>query len=145
MTKRQELFGTDLQLRNAAGGMDLAKAGPTANAGDIALAFGNTNIVQALTLALRVHKGELASLGWPNYGSRLHELIGQPNIPRTHLKAQAYALEALLADPRVLEVLALDVVNIPGERNVLRLAITLQLIDQNNPLNLVYNLALEGA
>ena len=46
-------------------------------AGDIVLALGNDNIMQALTLWLRVRRGELAPLGWPDYGSRLHQLIGE--------------------------------------------------------------------
>ena len=34
-------------------------------------------------MRLRVRKGELAPLGWPDYGSRLGELIGEPDLPRT--------------------------------------------------------------
>lgn len=142
---RQQLFGTDLRLREAAGGLDFMLAGPTSSAGDVGLAHGNDNIVQALTLRLRVRKGELALLGWPDYGSRLHELIGEPDLPRTRLKAQAFARDALQADPRVAEVESVEVVSVPGERSVLRLAASLLLINENTPLNLIFNLALEGS
>ncbi len=144
-TDRQQLFGTDLRLGQAAGGLDFMLAGPTGTAGDMGLAHGNDNIVQALTLRLRVRKGELAPLGWPDFGSRLHELIGEPDLPRTRLKAQAFARDALQADPRVQEVESIDVVSIPGERSVLRLSAMLLLIHENTPLNLIFNLALEGA
>ena len=49
-------------------------------------------------MRLRVRKGELAPLGWPDYGSRLGELIGEPDLPRNHLKAQVFAREAIEAD-----------------------------------------------
>lgn len=142
---RQKLFRTDLRLREAAGGLDFMLAGPTSSAGDLALAHGNDNIIQALTLRLRVRKGELAPLGWPDYGSRLHELIGEPNLPRTRLKAQAFARDALQADPRVAEVESVEVVSVPGERSVLCLTVSLLLINVNPPLNLIYNFALEGS
>lgn len=143
--ERQQLFGTDLHLREAAGGLDFSLSGPTSSAGDVGLVHGNDNIIQALTLRLRVRKGELESLGWPDYGSRLHELIGEPNLPRTRLKAQAFARDALQTDPRVAEVESVEVVPVPGERSVLRLAVSLLLINENTPLNLIFNFALEGS
>ena len=142
--ERQKLFGTDLLLRAGAGGLDFSLEGPVGSSGDIALAYGNDNAVQALSLRLQVRKGELAPLGWPDYGSRLHELIGEPDLPRTRLKAQVFAREAVEADPRVKQVEAVEVVSIPGEREVLRLAMSVRLIDAPTPLNLVFDLALEG-
>jgi phage baseplate assembly protein W len=142
--ERQKLFGTDILLRDAAGGMDFTLGGPVGSSGDLTLAQGNDNAVQALSLRLRVRKGELAPLGWPDYGSRLDELIGEPDLPRTRLRAQAFARDAVEADPRVEKVQSVDVVRIPGERYVLRLAMTVLLIDQPTPLDLVFDLALEG-
>ena len=141
---RQSLLGTDLLLRDGADGADLGLQGPVGASGDIARASGNTNIVQALTLRLRVQKGELALLGWPDFGSRLHELIGEPDLPRTRLKAQVFARDAVEADPRVLKVEAVDVVRLPGERQILRLMLTVRVISLPLPLNLVYALALDG-
>jgi len=106
---RQQLFGTDIFLRDGAGGLDFALGGPVGSSGDLTLAYGNDNAVQALTLRLRVNKGELAPLGWPDYGSRLHELIGEPDLARTQLKAQVFAREAALA-PSLVEGMAQQVV-----------------------------------
>jgi len=142
---RAKLFGTDIFLGEAAGGLDLALRGPAGASGDLGLASGNDNAVQALSLRLRVRKGELAPLGWPDYGSRLHELIGEPDQPRTRLKAQAFARDAIEADPRVKKVQSVDVVSIPGERGVLRLAMAVLLIDEPTPLDLIFDLSLEGA
>lgn len=142
---RQQLFGTDIRLGERSGGLDLTLEGSAGTSGDLGLASGNDNIVQALSLRLRVRRGELSPLGWPDYGSRLHELIGEPDLPRTRLKAQAFARDAVSADPRVAAVDSVDVVSIPGERGVLRLALSVRLIDEPRPLDFAFELALEGA
>jgi phage baseplate assembly protein W len=136
LTEREKLFGSDLQLIDRAGGMDLVPD----HIGDLALAQGNENIVQALALRLKVKQGELAGVGWPDYGSRIHEVIGEPNIPRTHARLMAYAREALEPDPRVQEITEIQAVAL--ERDTVRLYIDITLIDQPNPLNLVYDVGL---
>ncbi|MBN1480106.1 hypothetical protein JXA70_07535 [candidate division KSB1 bacterium] len=138
-TDRQKLFGNDLKLVERAPGFDLIPD----SAGDIDLARGNDNIIQALILRLHIRKGELAPLGWPNYGSRLHELIGQPNNNRTHVMLMAFARSAIEGDSRVLEVKEVRTRVIPGERDVVRLSMDIQLINEPTPLNLVYDMNLE--
>ena len=93
-------------------------------------------------MRLRVRKGELARLGWADYGSRLHELIGEPNNTRTHLKLMAFARAAIEQDPRVREVASVEAHVIPGEREVVRLLMEITLIDAPNPLNLVFDVKL---
>jgi phage baseplate assembly protein W len=141
---RERLFGTDLLLVDYAEGVDLAaRTAGGVGGGDLTLAVGNDNIVQALTLRLRVRQGELAPLGWPDYGSRLHELIGEPNLPRTHLRLQAFARQAVEADPRVVRVEDARTTVTPGERDTVRLLLDVRLIDEPNPLNLVFDFPLE--
>jgi len=137
-TTREQLFGNDLRLIESNGVEDLM---PDRH-GDLALAEGNANIVQALTMRLLVRKGELAALGWPNYGSRLHELIGEPNNRRTHTILMAHARTSIEQDPRVVKVTGMRALVLPGERDVVRLEIQIQLIQENNPLNLVFNVRL---
>lgn len=132
---RATLFGNDLNIVDRAGGLDLL--GDTQ--GDLELAEGNENIVQALTLRLQVRKGELARLGWADYGSRLHELIGEPNNTRTHVKLMAFARAEIEQDPRVREVTAVESLVIPGERDTVRILMEIALIDEPNPLNLVFD------
>ncbi len=143
MDARQRLFGSDLRLVDYADALDLSTRASSGTAGDLALARGADNAVQALTLRLRVRRGELAPLGWPDYGSRLHELIGEPNVPRTHLKAEAFARQAIESDPRVLRVDAVRTATLPGERDTVRLLMDITLIDAPTPLNLVFDLSLE--
>lgn len=139
--EREDLFGTDLRLMEAAAAMDVV-ADPT---GDLAPVRGNENIVQALTMRLLVRKGELARLGWPNYGSRLHELIGEPNNQRTRTILMAHARTAIEQDPRVREVTDIEARVPEGERDTVRLNIEIQLIHENHPLNLVFDLKLGTA
>jgi phage baseplate assembly protein W len=141
MIDRQKLFGADLQLVSSAPGYDLTDNG----LGDVQLARGNDNIVQALTLRLMVRHGELALLGWPDYGSRLPELIGEPNNRRTHLKIMAFARAAIEQDPRVREVGDVSVQLIPGEHDTVRLMMEIALIEAANPVSLVYDLVLEAS
>src|SRR4051812_41403873 len=123
-TDRARLFGNDLRLVPYTGDWDLTADG----AGDLDLAVGTTNIAQALVLRLQVRRGELAPLGWPDYGSRLHELIGEPNIARTHVKIMAFAREAVAADPRVAEVHDVTTRLLPGERTTVRIEMEIWLI-----------------
>jgi phage baseplate assembly protein W len=133
-----QLFGNDLQLVDRVGGQDL-----TADLrGDLAMAQGNDNISQALALRLRVRQGELARLGWPDYGSRLHELIGEPNHNRTHVKLMAFARAAIEQDPRVAEVEKVETQVPPGDRESVRVLMEIVLIDRPNPLNLVFDMRL---
>lgn len=134
MADREELFGTDIQVQMRAQGADLVALG----SGDLASAYGNANIIQALTLRLLVHQGALAPLGWPEYGSRLHELIGEPNNKRTQLKLMTFARAAVEQDPRVKEVVDIAAVSLPGERNIIRLTLTIALITEPTPVTLVF-------
>jgi phage baseplate assembly protein W len=137
--ERQRLFGTDLRLERRREPYDLRPD----RAGDLDLARGDENISQALTLRLRVRKGELAPLGWPTYGSRLHEIIGEPNTQRTRVRLMAYAREAIEADPRVVEVVAISAT--PHERNVVRLTMEVRLVDRLALLRNVFDFDLEAS
>jgi phage baseplate assembly protein W len=139
MTEREKLFGSDLRVAERAPGFDLVRNA----AGDIDLAQGNDNIVQALTLRLRVRRGELAPLGWPGYGSRLHELIGEPNNSRTQVILMAHARTAIEQDPRVSEVKDVRAEVLPGDREAVRVFMDISLIDSPVPLNLVFDVSLE--
>jgi phage gp46-like protein len=138
MTERHRLFGTDLRLERRREPYDLRPD----RAGDLDLARGDENIVQALTLRLRVRRGELAPLGWPAYGSRLHELIGELNVNRTRVKLMAYAREAIEEDPRVVEVSGVHAN--PEERSIVRLTMEIRLVDESDPLRMVFDFDLEA-
>ena len=76
---------------------------------DLDIAAGRDCLRQALVLRLLTPKGSLRDLGHASYGSRLHELIGEPNTPDNRLRARSFVLQALSEERRVAEVLELDV------------------------------------
>lgn len=139
-TDRLALFGHDLALTGAVSSDLTATA-----SGDLLATDGAANIAQALRLRLRVRVGELARIGFPDYGSRLHELIGEPNVQRTRLLLLAHARTAVAQDPRVAEVRSAVATVPPGERDTVRLSLDVALITGPDPLNLVYDVRLGGA
>jgi phage baseplate assembly protein W len=85
---------------------------------DLASVEGRANLVQALLNRLHTRQGELASLGHPDYGSRLYQLIGELNNERTRLRAELYIRECLAQESRIQE--SVEVVFRPPDRNLNR-------------------------
>ena len=95
---------TDLRLRRTDDGRyDLALA-----ARDLSCIHDHELLVQALTMRLVCLRGELTRLGHPRYGSRLHTFIGQPRDRENLGLLRRWVRKTLRADPRVREVLRLD-------------------------------------
>lgn len=110
-------FGTDLRVVfRPTGEADVAVA-----IHDLEIVSGTDNLIQALTLRLLVWRGELAALGHPRYGSRVHELLGEP-LDRANLELlRRHVRRALMADPRVADVPQVEVAprrEAPGVVNV---------------------------
>lgn len=115
---------------------------------DLAVASGVPQAAQLLVNRLATRRGELAGLGHPDYGSRHHELVGEPNTERTRNLVKLYVLEALRAEPRVAKVLRCRVTTVesgPVGRDVVRIELQVRLIEEDTPLDLVVPLALDGA
>src|SRR5262245_23889322 len=74
---------------------------------------GRDNLGQAILMRLLTPRGELTELGHPEYGSRLHELIGAPNTETRRSLAKLFVLEALAQEPRVAKVLEVTVSDHP--------------------------------
>jgi phage baseplate assembly protein W len=112
---------------------------------DLALVEGADNLAQAVFNRLKTRKGELAGLGHPGYGSRHHELMGEPNVERTRNLIKLYVLQALREEPRIERVLRADVraAHAPP-RETVRIELTLRPIGQQVPLNLVIPFSLEA-
>lgn len=102
------------------------------------------NLKQALLLRFLTHMGELAGLGHPEYGSRLVELIGELNTETTRNRAKMFTLQALAGEPRVRQVLDVQVRQPPGDPNRVEISVSLLAIDSDSPLNLVFGFSLEG-
>jgi len=113
---------------------------------DLSLISGKANLVQSLIMRLKTERGELAGLGHPNYGSRHHQLIGEPNTENNRNLIKLYILECLRQEPRLEEIRKLEVK--PGEgrenRDKVDIAITVKMKGFPDPLSLVIPFSFEG-
>jgi phage baseplate assembly protein W len=125
--------GEDLKLAHGPGGVDLQRVSEVAN------------LQQALLLRFLTPVGELAPLGHPSYGSRLFELVGELNTEANRNLAKLFTLQALAAEPRIEEVLAVEVTT-DRRRDPSRVDIRLSLrpVGAASALNLVFPFFLEG-
>lgn len=148
----EPILGRDLRLDYAwSGGFfedaDLAedRRTPSNIAGrDLGLTAGLDNLTQAIANRLKTRRGELASLGHPDYGSRHHELLGEPNVERTRNLIKLYVLQALRHEPRIEKVLKADVrAEHSPPRDSVRIELAVRVIGEPTPLNLVVPFSLE--
>ena len=113
---------------------------------DVDLADGLPNLEQALANRLKTRQGELTPLGHPLYGSRHHELIGEPNVERTRHLIKLYILRALRDEPRIERVLSAQVrATHEPPRDQVRIELALRVRDQPHVLNLVLPFSLSPA
>lgn len=139
MDPNDRRFGRDLLLAGSGDGVrDLRAVAP----GDLDTVAGPDAAVQALTLRLLVRRGELGLLGWPDYGSRLHELVGEPDVSRTRLRLAQYAREAVADDWRVREVTE---VTVTTDRFEARVDLEVLLVGEVEPLRLAVAVPVEGS
>jgi phage baseplate assembly protein W len=158
MSDRNVRFGADLHLlpnlerikSNRDPGNDLAtrKRPETQRPGaplvDLDTLSDADNLVQALLLRFLTPQGDLAVLGHPNYGSRLHDLIGELNTETTRNRAKLFTLQALADEPRVAKVLSLRATTSRKNPTQIDIDVRLLAIDSDTPLNLVFPFFLEA-
>lgn len=123
---------------------DLSPARVRGGQRDLQLSDGIDNLTQSLANRLKTRQGELAALGHPDYGSRHHELLGEPNVERTRNLIKVHVLRALRDEARIERVLA---VNVYAEheppRETVRIELSLRVKGEPDPLNLVVPFSLE--
>ena len=84
---------------------------------DLGTVQGVDNLGQAVLLRLLTPRGELAELAHPDYGSRLHELIGRTNTETTRNLVKLFILESLKQEPRIATIEMVTVTPAPGRRD----------------------------
>ena len=134
-------LGRDLRLADLDLGSDLINT----ISGDLQTIDDEYNLAQALILRLKTWQGELADLGHESYGSRLHELIGEPNNESTRELVEIYTRDCVSQDPRVREVVSVNVDSVPSDPNKLNVSMSVIAIESDNVLNIVYPFYLEVA
>ena len=151
-TNPQARFGADLRLlpslvathSSRDPGNDLQVGTSRDGAQDLVTVDGVDNLIQALILRLLTPVGDLDELGHPDYGSRLHELIGELNTQTNRNRLKMFTLQAFGGEPRIQQVLSLDVVQARDDRTRVDITASLKALDHDIPLNLVFPFFFEG-
>lgn len=148
----EDVFGADLRLlgdlqsaEQRRRGADLLVAPrPASGRDDLRRAVGVENLQQALLLRFLTERGELAHLGHPEYGSRLHELVGELNTDTTRNRAKLFALQALADEARIARVVSVDVRTTPGVPSSIDVVAVLQAVDDPDPVRVTVPVDLAG-
>ena len=98
---------------------------------DMALVSDKENLGQAIMIRLLTPRGELASLGHPDYGSRLYELVGDKNTQTKHSLAKLYILESLAFESRISSVDTVKVTPAKGHRDSIDIFIQVRSVDES--------------
>jgi phage gp46-like protein len=118
----------------------------TTVSGDLTTVTGPANLIQAIVNRLFTRKGELAKLGHPSYGSRLHQLIGELNNTRVRGLAEIYIRESLAQESRIREITQITFAP-PSrgiDRSVLQATIAIKPVGQEGELTFIVPIRLEG-
>lgn len=134
-------FGTDIGL--APGGAIGGSLRLATEGGDLEPSSGLGNLAQAIWLRLAIPLGDLARLGHPKIGSRLHLLIGRLATPANIALAKAYVREALRGESRIERIEYLTVTADPGRPDLLRIDLGVRPVGAPDPLALSLQMSLE--
>jgi hypothetical protein len=153
-------LGTDLGLGFIAGDSGSTIAGPFSRVDlqavlnkavaprtlDLGTQSGLANLVQSLIVRVMTERGELAPLGHPDYGSRHHQLIGEPNTVSNRNLVKLYMIECIKQEPRIASIQQIDVQ--PGQgpvhRDEVDVRMTLQVKGVRDPVSLVIPFSFAG-
>jgi hypothetical protein len=113
---------------------------------DLDTRTGFANLVQSLIVRLLTERGELAPLGHPDYGSRHHRLIGEPNTVANRNLVKLYMIECIKQEPRIASILKIDVELRDGliNRDKAFVTMALQVKGAPDPLSLVIPFSFAG-
>lgn len=107
--------------------------------GDLDTTTGRENLAQAIINRLLTRRGELAQLGHPEYGSRLHELVGELNNLRLRALAELYIRDCLAQESRI-EKVRYVTFEPPArgiDRNVLKATIGVKAVGEEQDLGIL--------
>jgi phage baseplate assembly protein W len=153
VVKRTDILGKDLKaLYRVTDGrhedLDYTRT-PITRAGkleyDLTSVAEVDNAVQAVIHRINTARGELTDLGHPEYGSRHHQLIGEPNSEHNRNLVKLYILQALALEPRIEKILSANIVYDRAVRpDQVGIALTLSFIGLEVPVNLVIPFSFGG-
>jgi len=141
----KDVLGRDLKLMDALLDPEVSSDLAVSASGDLATVSEAFNLGQALVNRIRTTQGELRDLGHALYGSRLYELVGEPNNARTRELARLYTRESVARDPRVREIVSVTITVPKDDPHRLDIAVSVLPIGVTTALNIVFPFYLEVA
>jgi phage baseplate assembly protein W len=138
-SKEIEPIGRDLKLRFDEIGADLG----ITRKGDLSTVQDDDNLAQAIIVRLSTEVGELYDIGHPNYGSRLHEVIGEVNNETTRRRVKVIVQESLAQESRIKEITNINVHTDPDNHHRVNIEITVLTQKGKEFLTLIYPFNLE--
>jgi phage baseplate assembly protein W len=139
MAEKREI-GKDLKLRFNELGADLT----VTEKGDLDTVEDYDDLAQAIIIRLSTDEGELYDIGHADYGSHLYEVVGELNNEVTRKRIQSIIRECLFQEPRIQEVVSVNVLTDHKDPHRLDIEITVLPIDSKTYLSLTYPFRLEG-
>ena len=103
---------------------------------DLSVSSNLDNLRQAIEIRLLTPKGELAALGHADYGSRLPDLIGQPNTETNRNLAKLYVIEALKQERRIEKIVSVEVTPAPSQRQLIKIFLQVKAIGVQSVIDL---------
>jgi phage baseplate assembly protein W len=86
----------------------------------------------------------LYDIGHADYGSRLHEIIGEVNNATTRQRIKTKVKECLDQEPRIKEITSINVLTNPNDPHGVEIEITIVPIESMTYLTISYPFHLEG-
>lgn len=113
--------------------------------GDVDVVAGRENLGQAIVHRLLTRQGELEDLGYPDYGSMLHDLIGRPNNLATRNMVKLYVNKCLSQEVRIEKIQDISVMPHPSDTHSVIVEVAVLPIGSQTPLGVTfpYNLEVE--
>ena len=139
MAEKKNAIGKDLRLTFDVLGADLT----VTPRGDLDTVVEEDDLAQAIIARLSTDEGELYDIGHADYGSRLHEVIGEINNEATRERIKALVRDCLAQEPRIREIISINVQTFPHDPHRVDIEITVLPIASSVYLTVVYPFRLE--
>jgi phage baseplate assembly protein W len=140
LTENEIDLGKDLKLKFDEIGADLSAT----KKGDLGTVTDADNLAQAIIARLSTDEGELYDIGHADYGSRLHDVIGEINNEATRQRIKGLVRECLVQEHRIREVINVNVIPHSHDPNRVDIEMTILPIKSSGQLKIVYPFSLEG-
>ena len=109
----------------------------------IATVIEADNLQQSIINRVMTKRGELNELGHPEYGSRHHDMIGEPNTESNRNLIKFHILECLSHEPRIERILRTQIKTDIANRGLVQIYLEIKIISVTSPLNLVIPFSFE--